>query len=175
LFYQREKPCLVLRTIGTKILRLDTLELPPVLKEIAGANDGLTLVNQREMSLDSASFASTLTPEQRDDLAASKGFLAPAVRETQGCRVRDLATEAPFNSCDRLGFETSPLLLMPVSVDSETLGLIALGGHQPDQFDLNDLNLARGVARQAAQAILNARHREEDLARARHGRQYVRF
>ena len=40
---------------------------------------------------------------------------------------------------------------------------------------LNDLNLARGVARQTAQAILNARHREEEQARARHGRQFVRF
>jgi GAF domain-containing protein len=36
-------------------------------------------------------------------------------------------------------------------------------------------NLARGVARQAAQAILNARHREEEQARSRHSRQYVRF
>jgi GAF domain-containing protein len=74
-----------------------------------------------------------------------------------------------------MGFESSPLLLMPVAVEGQTLGLIALGGHQPGQFDVNDLNLARGVARQAAQAILNARHREEDQARARHGRQFVRF
>lgn len=44
LFFQREQPGLVLRTIGTQILDLDTLELPQVLKEIAGANDGLVLV-----------------------------------------------------------------------------------------------------------------------------------
>lgn len=54
-------------------------------------------------------------------------------------------------------------------------GVIVLGGRQPGQFDLNDLNLACGVARQTAQAILNARHREEEHARARHGRQFVRF
>ena len=44
LFFQRDKPGMVLRTIGTKILSLDTLELPPVLKTIAAANDGLVLV-----------------------------------------------------------------------------------------------------------------------------------
>lgn len=117
----------------------------------------------------------TLTPEQREDLAAGKGFLAPALREMPGRLVRDLAAEDAFKSCGRIGFETSPLLLMPVSVEGRTLGLIVLGGRQPGQFDLNDLNLARGVARQAAQAILNARHREEEQARARHGRQFVRF
>lgn len=44
LFFQRDKPGLVLRTIGTTIRGLDTLELPPVLKQIAAANDGLVLV-----------------------------------------------------------------------------------------------------------------------------------
>jgi pilus retraction protein PilT len=112
LFFQRDKPGMVLRTIGTKILSVDALELPQVLKEIAGANDGLVLVtgatgsgksttlaalidhinateavhimtledpiefvhenkqalvNQREMSLDSASFASALKHVLRQD------------------------------------------------------------------------------------------------------------
>jgi twitching motility protein PilT len=112
LFYQRDKPGLVLRTIGTQILSLDTLELPQVLKDIAGANDGLVLVtgatgsgksttlaamidhvnateavhimtledpiefvhenkqalvNQREMTLDSANFASALKHVLRQD------------------------------------------------------------------------------------------------------------
>ena len=44
LFFQRNKPGLVLRTIGTKILSIDQLELPEVLKIIAAANDGLVLV-----------------------------------------------------------------------------------------------------------------------------------
>lgn len=116
-----------------------------------------------------------LTPAQREDLSAGKGFFAPALRESAGRLVADLAEETPYKACDRLGFETSPLLLMPVTVEDQTLGLIVLGGRQPAQFDVNDLNLARGVARQAAQAILNARHREEEQARARHGRQFVRF
>ncbi|HNQ87976.1 MAG TPA: PilT/PilU family type 4a pilus ATPase [Verrucomicrobiota bacterium] len=112
LFFQRDQPGLVLRTIGTKILGLDDLELPQVLKEIAGANDGLVLVtgatgsgksttlaamidhinateavhimtledpiefvhpnkqaliNQREMALDSADFASALKHVLRQD------------------------------------------------------------------------------------------------------------
>jgi twitching motility protein PilT len=45
LFYQRDKPGMVLRTIGTKILGVDALELPEVLKSIASANEGLVLVS----------------------------------------------------------------------------------------------------------------------------------
>jgi twitching motility protein PilT len=112
LFFQRDQPGMVLRTIGTKILSVDALELPPVLTEIAGANDGLVLVtgatgsgksttlaalidhinateavhimtledpiefvhenkmalvNQREMAVDSASFASALKHLLRQD------------------------------------------------------------------------------------------------------------
>jgi twitching motility protein PilT len=44
LFYQRNLPGLVLRTIGTKIPTIEQLDLPPVLKTIAAANDGLVLV-----------------------------------------------------------------------------------------------------------------------------------
>ncbi len=44
LFYQRNRPGLVLRTIGTKIPTIEQLELPAVLKTIAAANDGLVLV-----------------------------------------------------------------------------------------------------------------------------------
>ena len=112
LFYQRDKPGMVLRTIGTKILSLEVLELPEVLKSIASANDGLVLVtgatgsgksttlaamidhinateachimtledpvefvhenklalvNQREIAVDSASFASALKHVLRQD------------------------------------------------------------------------------------------------------------
>ena len=44
LFYQRNLPGLVLRTIGTTIPTIEQLELPEALKTIAGANDGLVLV-----------------------------------------------------------------------------------------------------------------------------------
>jgi Tfp pilus assembly pilus retraction ATPase PilT len=45
----------------------------------------------------------------------------------------------------------------------------------PALTEADVLRLARGVARQTAQAILNARHREEQQARSRHSRQFVRF
>ena len=112
LFYQRDHPGLVLRTIGTTIPSLEALELPDVLKTIAGANEGLVLVtgatgsgktttlaalidhinateavhimtledpiefvhenktalvNQREVALDSVSFASALKHVLRQD------------------------------------------------------------------------------------------------------------
>lgn len=112
LFYQRNLPGLVLRTIGTKIPTLEQLELPAVLKTVAGANDGLVLVtgatgsgksttlaalidhingteachimtledpiefvhtnklaliNQREIAVDSASFATALKHVLRQD------------------------------------------------------------------------------------------------------------
>jgi twitching motility protein PilT len=112
LFYQRNRPGLVLRTIGTKIPTLEQLELPEVLKAVAASNDGLVLVtgatgsgksttlaalidhintteachimtledpiefvhenklaliNQREIAVDSASFASALKHVLRQD------------------------------------------------------------------------------------------------------------
>ena len=112
LFYQRNLPGLVLRTIGTKIPTIEQLELPAVLKTIAAANEGLVLVtgatgsgksttlaalidhinateachimtledpvefvhenklaliNQREISVDSTSFASALKHVLRQD------------------------------------------------------------------------------------------------------------
>lgn len=112
LFYQRNLPGLVLRTIGTVVPTIQQLDLPEVLKSIAGANDGLVLVtgatgsgksttlaalidhincteachimtledpiefvhanklsliNQREIAVDSATFASALKHVLRQD------------------------------------------------------------------------------------------------------------
>ena len=116
-----------------------------------------------------------LTAAQKEDIAAGKGFFTPALREPREQMVRQFEAEEPFQSCPRLGFETPSLLLAPILIEDQSLGLIVLGGQQPGHFNLNDLNLARGVALQAAQAILNARHREEEQARTRHGRQFVKF
>lgn len=116
-----------------------------------------------------------LSRSQKDAVTAGLGYLGPALRECEGQLLPQWTASAAFSSCEPIGFETFPLLLMAIAVEGQVLGLITLGGHEPGQFDLNDLNLARGVSRQAAQAILTARHREEELARARHGRQFVRF
>ena len=116
-----------------------------------------------------------LTPAQREDVGVGKSIVTQALGTPRKQLVRNVDEEDAFRSCAGIVFETPALLLAPLQVQGQALGLILLGGQQPGQFGPNDLNLARGVARQAAQAILNARHREEDQARARHGRQFVRF
>jgi len=117
----------------------------------------------------------TLTAAQREAVSNGQGFLGPVLQHPQDRMVANFDEQEPFKSCARLGFETASLLVSPVNVEGGLLGLILLGGNERGQFDLNTLNLARGVARQAAQAILNARHREEEQARSRHSRQFVRF
>ena len=117
----------------------------------------------------------TLTSTQREAVMNGEGFLGPVLQNPQDLLVASFEEQEPFKSSARLGFETASLFLSPITVEAKLLGLIVLGGNERDQFDLNALNLARGVARQAGQAILNARHREEEQARSRHSRQYVRF
>jgi transcriptional regulator with GAF, ATPase, and Fis domain len=117
----------------------------------------------------------TLSSAQREAISKGQGFLGPVLQSPADQLVANFDEREPFKSCARLGFETPSLLLSPITVEGRSLGLIVLGGNQRDQFDLNGLNLARGVARQTAQAILNARHREEEQARSRHSRQFVRF
>ncbi|HTL57738.1 MAG TPA: cyclic nucleotide-binding domain-containing protein [Candidatus Limnocylindrales bacterium] len=116
-----------------------------------------------------------LTTEQHDAIANGKGFVGLMMGNPQDLVLPDCDADESFKSCPRLGFETASLLAATIRLQNELLGLIVLGGEKRGQFDQNALNLVRGVARQAAQAILNARHREEEQARSRHGRQFVRF
>jgi CRP/FNR family transcriptional regulator, cyclic AMP receptor protein len=117
----------------------------------------------------------TLTATQREAVSSGQGFLGPALQNPADQVVASFDEQEPFKSCVRLGFETASLLLSPITIEGQLLGLIVLGGNERGQFDLNGLNLVRGVARQAGQALLNARHREEEQARSRHSRQFVRF
>jgi GAF domain-containing protein len=116
-----------------------------------------------------------LTPSQRDTLENGETFWRRLTCEPHDRLVPDMAREEPFRSEQALGFEAPALLLAAIRLESQALGLIALGARQAGHFHANDLNLARGVARQAAQAILNARHQQESAARARHAKQFVRF
>jgi CRP-like cAMP-binding protein len=116
-----------------------------------------------------------LTSAQRDAIAKGEGFVAIMTQDPQDRVVTRFEDYAPFKACVRLGFETTSLLVSPISLENQALGLIILGSQDNAQFDLNTLNLVRGVARQAAQAILTARHREEQQAKSRHSRQFVRF
>jgi len=115
------------------------------------------------------------TAAQREAINNAQGFLAPILQDARDQLVACFNEQEPFKSSVRFGFETPSLLVSPIALEGQLLGLILLGGREREQFDLNALNLARGVARQAAQAILNARHREEQEARSRHSRQFVRF
>jgi GAF domain-containing protein len=129
-------------------------------------SDGLEIRGQANL---------TLTTKQCEAVSNCQGFLGPVLQNPADQLVASFDDEEPFKCCARLGFETASLLLSPIIVEGKLLGLMVLGGNEHDHFDLNALNLARGVARQAAQAILNARHREEEQARSRHSRQFVRF
>jgi GAF domain-containing protein len=117
----------------------------------------------------------SLSPAQHEALNNAQGFLGPLVQAPKNHIVPDFDEHELSSTLPRLGFETSSLLISPIMLGDVLLGLIILGGLERDQFDLNMLNLTKGVARQAAQAILNARHREEEQARSRHGREFVRF
>lgn len=116
-----------------------------------------------------------LSPTQRESVMNGEGALALIQRSPEPQLVAAFDEAEPFKSCPRLGFETPSLLVSPIALENQLLGLILLGGNEPNQFNLDALNLTRGVARQAAQAIVNARHREEEQARSRHSRQYVKF
>ena len=116
-----------------------------------------------------------LSAQQKESITAGKGFLEPMLQDPRDLVAKNIGEEEPFKSCRRLGFERPALLLSPIQVENRLLGVIALGDHEIGQFDLNDVHLVRGVARQAGQAILNALHREEEAARSRHSRQFVRF
>jgi CRP/FNR family transcriptional regulator, cyclic AMP receptor protein len=122
-----------------------------------------------------ASEGLALSGPQKEMLTAGKGFLEPLLQQSGDILVEDIEKEEQLKTCSRFGFEGPALLAVPIKLEQQMLGLIALGDHVPGQFELDDLNLVRGVARQAGQAILNALHREEEAARSRHSRQYVRF
>jgi CRP/FNR family cyclic AMP-dependent transcriptional regulator len=116
-----------------------------------------------------------LSAQQKELITTGKGFLEPMLKDPRDLVAKTFNEEEPFKSCSRFGFELPALLLSPILVENRLLGIIALGDHESGQFDLNDVHLVRGVARQAGQAILNAIHREEESARSRHSRQFVRF
>src|SRR5512138_1648361 len=80
LFYQRNLPGLVLRTIGTSIPSIDQLELPGVLKTIAASNDGLVLVTGATGSGKSTTLAA----------------LIDHINSTQACHVMTLEDPIEF-------------------------------------------------------------------------------
>ncbi len=154
--------------------------LDVILQQLASATNadwGLLLLRSQfsEQLEVRAQLDIVLNAAQTEAINNARGFLDPGLQQAQGRLVADFATEEPFSSCQRLGFETASLVLCPITVEAKPLGLIVLGANQRGHFDLDALNLTRGIARQTGQAIVNARHREEEAARLRHSRQFVRF
>jgi CRP/FNR family transcriptional regulator, cyclic AMP receptor protein len=111
-----------------------------------------------------------LTTAQSSSVRNGEGFVGPLLRNPQGLVVTDFDQSEPGKAGPRLGFEPASLVAVPILVNEQILGLIVLGGKEQNQFGLNTLNFARGIAREAAQAILNTRMREEDEARFRRSR-----
>ncbi|MCL4790004.1 MAG: cyclic nucleotide-binding domain-containing protein [Verrucomicrobia bacterium] len=189
----------MIRTSSDRIRRLSTqlVVYDEVGKAIGEARELLTLLNVILQQLAAATTADwgllllrsqfsdqlevraqwnlTLSATQLEAVANAQGFLGPVQQNPNDLLVANFDDHDKFKACARLGFETASLLVSPITIEDQFLGLIVLGDHERDHFDLNSLHLVRGVARQTAQAILNARHREEEQARSRHSRQYVRF
>jgi len=189
----------MIRTSSERIRRLSTqlVVYDEVGKAIGESRDLQTLLNVIMQQLSTATDANrgllllqsqfsdrlelrvqmnlTLTPTQRDAVAEAQGFVGLVLENPKDQLVANFNEQETFKGCSRLGFETTSLLLSPITIEGQFLGLIILGGTERNHFDLNALNLVRGVARQTAQAILNARHREEELARSRHSKRFVRF
>jgi pilus retraction protein PilT len=100
LFYQRNLPGMVLRTIGTTIPNIDQLELPEVLKAIAAANDGLVLVTGATGSGKSTTLAA----------------LIDHINATQACHVMTLEDPIEFVHENKL----SLINQREIAVDSST-------------------------------------------------------
>lgn len=100
LFYQRNLPGLVLRTIGTTIPSIEQLELPEVLKSIAAANDGLVLVTGATGSGKSTTLAA----------------LIDHINRTEACHIMTLEDPIEFVHVNKL----SLINQREISVDSAT-------------------------------------------------------
>jgi twitching motility protein PilT len=100
LFYQRNQPGMVLRTIGTKIPTLEQLELPEVLKTIAAADSGLVLVTGATGSGKSTTLAAMIDH----------------INATQACHVMTLEDPIEFVHENKL----SLINQREIAVDSST-------------------------------------------------------
>src|SRR5262249_35243127 len=100
LFYQRNLPGLVLRTIGTKIPTIEQLELPAVLKTMAASNDGLVLVTGATGSGKSTTLAA----------------LIDHINSTEACHIMTLEDPIEFVHANKLALINQ----REIAVDSST-------------------------------------------------------
>lgn len=102
LFFQRNRPGLVLRTIGDQVPTLEQLELPEVLKAIAAANDGLVLVTGATGSGKSTTLAA----------------LIDHINSSQACHIMTLEDPIEFVHQNKLSLVNQ----REISVDAATFG-----------------------------------------------------
>jgi CRP/FNR family cyclic AMP-dependent transcriptional regulator len=158
---------------------LQTL-LDIVLKQLVnatGAESG-TLVLKQEFSehLELRSQAGlSLSPEEIDKTMEGTGVLGSVVSDREVLLIKDLSNDESCRDLPRAGIENTSMILQPVLAEHTLLAVIVLGHSGKGHFDLDDVNLCASVASQVGQAILNFRHREEESARSRLGRKYVKF
>lgn len=158
--------------------------LPPLLEQVlgqllnaVGASLGVIfLESEFHRTLEPRGLAGIsldAVPTERPGDRAS--LAAHAMQSAAGWVVSDRDSDDRCRPFARRPWELRSLLLTPIAGSGGVLGLLILGHPEPHRFDVNHLNLAEGIARQTAQAIVNLRHREEQQSRARLGRQMVKF
>lgn len=117
----------------------------------------------------------SLSPEELDQTTEGAGVLASVLKNREVLLIKDIAGEESCRDLPRTGIENTSMILQPVLAEDVLLAVIVLGHSGKGRFNLDDVNLCSSVASQAGQAILNFRHREEEYARSRLGRKYVKF
>lgn len=108
-------------------------------------------------------------------LVEERGLVARAFKDGAAILISDLESDERFSKADLEGYETPSMMLIPMHAQDRVLGVVVLGHSAKSKFTPNHLNLCMGVAAQTAQAVLNARHREEEAARSKLHRHYVKF
>lgn len=108
-------------------------------------------------------------------LVEDRGLVGRVFREGAAILITDLDSDERFAKEDREGYEMASMIFVPLQAQDRVLGVLVLGHASKSKFTPNHLNLCIGVAAQTAQAILNARHREEESARSKLHRHYVKF
>ncbi|OGH55968.1 MAG: hypothetical protein A3I06_13015 [Candidatus Lindowbacteria bacterium RIFCSPLOWO2_02_FULL_62_12] len=108
-------------------------------------------------------------------IVEDRGLVGRALRDGAAVLIADVEHDDRISKEDMEGYETPSMMLVPLHAQDRILGVIVFGHREKSRFTPNHLNLCLGVASQTAQAILNARHREEESARSKLHRHYVKF
>ncbi len=158
-------------------------QLQPLLEQVLhqlipalGAEFGLVFLNSEFRRELDCTCAIGLSPG--DIPAESPGSISlvgQVLAEGTGVVVVNRSLDTRWTRVAPRSWEPTSLVLVPIPLGAGLLGLLVLGHSSPGRFDLNHLNLAEGIARQTAQAILNLRHRDEEQSRARLERRFVKF